>query len=67
MMAYLSSHCEMFVIGRRAGAGGRPGICGRSSSMEISAISTNSRSRIRLTSLEGREAAGLNVPLAKRG
>ena len=67
MMEYLSSHWEMLVIGRRAGAGGRPGICGRSSSMEISAISTNSRSRIRFTNQGGREAAGLYIPLGRRG
>ena len=60
MMEKCSTHCEMSVIGRRAGAGGRPGVFSRLSSMVTSDISTNSKSRIFFTSLGGREAAGLN-------
>ena len=37
-----------------------------SSSMVSSAISTNSKSRIRFTTFVGREAAGLNGPLLTR-
>ena len=44
---------------------GRPGACGVSPSMEISAISTNSRSRIFFTTLGDRVAAGLNGPLVR--
>ena len=56
-----SSHCEMSVTGSRAGAGGRPEPW-RSSSTVTSAISTNSKSRIRFPTLAGRDAAGLNGP-----
>lgn len=57
-----STHWEMLVIGSRAGAGGRPGSLGVTSSVVMSAISTNSKSRIRLTSFVGRAAVGLNGP-----
>ena len=57
-----STHCDMFVMGIRAGAGGRPGSLGDGSSVVISAISTNSRSRIFLTSFVGKDAVGLNGP-----
>ena len=50
------------MIGRRAGASGRPGVCWRSSSSATSAISTNSRSRILLATLAGMAAAGLYGP-----
>ena len=56
-----SSHWEMSVTGSRAGASGRPEPW-RSSSTVTSAISTNSMSRIRFTTLAGRNAAGLNGP-----
>ena len=56
----------MFRIGGRAGAGRRFVPAGGSSSMVISAISTKSRSRIRLTTLDGRDAAGLKGPLFER-
>ena len=57
-----STHWEMLVMGSRAGAGGRPGTLGIASSVVMSAISTNSKSRIRLTSFVGRAAVGLNGP-----
>ena len=53
----------MFVMGRCVGW---PGVGGVSPSMEISAISTNSRSRIFLTTLGDRVAAGLNGPVVRR-
>ena len=58
----LSTHWEMLVMGSRAGAGGRPGSLGVISSVVMSAISTNSKSRICLTSFVGRAAVGLNGP-----
>ena len=61
-----SIHCDISCTGGRAGAGGRPGACGGSSFTEISDISTNSSSRIFLTTFCGRDAAGLNGPLASR-
>ena len=51
----------MSVTGSCAGAGERPEPC-RLSSTVTSAISTNSRSRIRFTTLAGRDAVGLNGP-----
>ena len=66
MMEKRSTHCEMSVIGRRAGAGGRPGVFGRLSSVVISDISTKSKSNIFFTSLGGREATGLNGPEERR-
>ena len=63
----LSTHCEISVIGRYAGAGGRLGACEKSSSIVSSDISTNSRSRMRLTTFRDKEAAGLNRPLAAKG
>ena len=57
-----STHWEMLVIGSCAGAGGQPGSLGVTSSVAMSAISTNSKSRIRLTSFVGRAAVGLNGP-----
>ena len=62
-----STHCEMLVMGSRAGAGGRPDSVGGASSVVMSAISTNSRSRIRFTSLVGRDAMGLNGPGVWKG
>ena len=50
------------MTGRRAEAGWRPGVWGRSSSTVTSEISTNSKSRILLVTLGGSEAAGLNNP-----
>ena len=55
-----STHCEMIVTGRRAGAGGRPGSLYGRSSVVMSAISVNSKSRMRLTSSDGSVAVGLN-------
>ena len=55
-------HCEMFVIGSRAGSGGRPGSVGGVSLVGMSAISTYSRSKIRFTNFAGSEAVGLNGP-----
>lgn len=60
-----STHCEMLVIGSRAGARGRPGSLGGGSSVVMSAISTNSRFKIRLTSFVGNAALGLNGPGAE--
>lgn len=60
-----STHWDILVIGSRAGAGGRPGSLGGDSSVVMSAISTNSRSKIRLTSFEGSAAVGLNGPAAE--
>ena len=40
----------------------RPGTAGGGSSDEISAISTNSNARMRRTSLEGRDAPGVEGP-----
>ena len=57
-----STHCEILEMGSRAGAGGRPGSLEGASSTVISAISTNSRSKIRLTNLAGRAAVGLKGP-----
>ena len=54
-----STHTEMSVTGRRAGMDWRPEAWGNSASIEISDISTNSKSRILFTSFDGREAAGL--------
>ena len=54
--ANLSTHTEMLVTGRQEGAGGRPGSVGAVSSVVISPISTNSRSKILLTSLCGNVA-----------
>lgn len=56
-----STHCEILVIAGRGGAGVRPD---GMSSMVSSAISMNSKSRIRFTVLAGKDAAGLNGPLA---
>ena len=60
----LSTHCKMLVMGSRAGTGGRPGSIGgdHDSSVVMSAIYTNSRSRIFLTNFVGKEAVGLNGP-----
>lgn len=57
----------MFFIGGRAGVGRRlvPGV--GSSSIVNSAISTNSKSKIRLTTFVGSVAAGLKGPLLVRG
>lgn len=63
MVAYRSTHWDMFVMGKRVG---RPSVGGVSPSMEISAISTNSRSRIFLTTLGDRVVAGLNGPVVRR-
>ena len=57
-----STHWEMLVIGSHAGAGGPPGSLGVASSVVMSAISPNSKSRICLTSFVGRPAVGLNGP-----
>ena len=50
------------MIRRCAGAGGRPGSIDGDSSVVISAISTNSRSRIRFTNFAGNEVVWLNGP-----
>ena len=60
-----STHCEMLVTGRRAGAGGRPSSLDGSSSVVMSAISINSKSRMRFTSFDGSVAVGLNGPGAE--
>ena len=52
----------MLVMGSRACTGWWPGSLGVASSVVMSAISTNSKSRIRLTSSLGRAAVGLNGP-----
>ena len=54
----------MLVMGSRAGTGGRPGSIGsdHDSSVVMSAIYTNSRSRIFLTNFVGKEAIRLNGP-----
>ena len=57
-----SNHWDISVIGSLAGGGGRPGACTRSGSIVISDISRKSSSRILLTILGGRDAAGLNGP-----
>ena len=49
-------------MGSRAGAGGRPVSVSGVLLLEMSAISTNSKSRIRLTSFGGSEVVGLNGP-----
>ena len=49
-------------MGGRAGKGGWPGVCAGMSSIEISDISTNSSSNIRLTTFGGRVAAGWYGP-----
>jgi hypothetical protein len=54
------------VIGKRAG-GARPGACDGASLAVSSDISTNSRSRIFLTTFGGRDAAGLYGPWAPMG
>ena len=56
----------MLVIGSLAGGGGRPGTWVGSVSTVTSDISRNSRSRIFLTTFVGREADGLNGPVACR-
>ena len=63
----LSSHWEVSVTGRRAGAGGRPGAWAGVSSMVTSDISMNSSSCIFLTTHVGRDAAGLKRPSLVRG
>ena len=55
-------HREMSVTGSLAGGGGRPGGWGRSSSAITSDISRNSKSRIFLNTLCGRDAIGLKGP-----
>ena len=55
-----SNHWDMSVIVSLAGGEGRPGACTRSGSIVISDISRKSSSRILLTILGGRDAAGLN-------
>ena len=57
-----STQWEILVIGRRAGNGARPRTADGELSMVSSVISTNSRSRIFLTTFEGSDAAGLNEP-----
>ena len=57
-----SVHIEMSWMGGRAGKGGWPGVCAGTSSIEISNISTNSSSKIRLTTFGGRVAAGWYGP-----
>ena len=51
----------MYVLGRQAGTRGWPGSWGRLSLLEISDISTSSRSGIFFTTLGSKEA-GLNGP-----
>ena len=53
---------EISVIGRRAGNGAWPGTADGESSVVSSAISTNSKSRIFLTTFGGSDAAGLKGP-----
>ena len=53
---------EISVIGRRTGNGARPGTADGESSMVSSAISTNSKSRIFLTTFGSSDAAGLKGP-----
>ena len=60
-----STHCEMLVMGRRAGAGGRPGSLDGSSSVVMSAISINSKSRMHFINFDGSVAVGLNGPGAE--
>ena len=55
------------MIGGRLGGGGRPGIGVGSASVETSDISTNSRSRILLTTFGGSAAVGLNGPGPDKG
>ena len=62
-----STQWEMSVIGGRAGGGARPGTWGGASLVVSSDISTNSKSRIFLTTLGGRDAAGLYGPWAPMG
>ena len=57
-----STQWEISVIGRRAGNGARPGTADGESSMVSSAISTNSKSRIFLTTFGGSDAARLKGP-----
>ena len=57
----------MSSIGGRGGAGKRPGIWGESSTTIISDISTNSKSKMHLTTFNGNEAAGLNGSLLDKG
>ena len=54
-------------MGGRAGVGRRLALGDGSSSIESSAISTNSKSRIRFTTLAGSEAAGLKGPFVSSG
>ena len=60
-----STHCEMLVTGRRAGTGGQPGSLDGSSSVVMSAISINSKSRMHFISFDGSVAVGLNGPGAE--
>ena len=62
-----SFHCEMLVIGSRAYAGGQPGSVRGVSSIVMSAISINSNSNIRLTSLVGSDTVWLNGPGVWKG
>ena len=57
-----SVHIDMSRTGGRTGMGGWPGVWAGMSSMEISDISTNSRSKIRFTTFGRRVAAGWYVP-----
>ena len=57
-----SVHIDTSRMGGRAGRGGWPGVWVGMSSMEISDISTNSKSRIRFTTFGGRVAAGWYGP-----
>ena len=66
MTEYLSIHVEMFVIGAFAGVG-LPGTVGTTSSPTTSAISTNSKSMIFLSTLGAIDEAGLNGPRVWRG
>ena len=57
-----STQWEILVIGKQAGNGARPRTADGELSMVSSVISTNSRSRIFLTTFGGSDAAGLNEP-----
>ena len=57
-----STHYEMSVTGSLAGGGARPGGWGRTTSAITSDILRNSKSRIFLTTLCGRDAIGLKGP-----
>ncbi len=54
-----STHTEMSVMGSLVWVGVREELDGGSASMDISDISTKSRSRMRFTTLAGRAAARL--------